>query len=74
MTWKINPSLNYFVSNLTAYTFQVNLLKTMLQTEDTFFTLAETCKKKCLIICDRGAMDATACQFRILYNYTLTNR
>ncbi|XP_033627672.1 TRPL translocation defect protein 14-like isoform X3 [Asterias rubens] len=43
-----------------AYTFQVNLLKTMLQTEDTFFTLAETCKKKCLIICDRGAMDATA--------------
>ncbi|KAG5881998.1 hypothetical protein JTB14_028599 [Gonioctena quinquepunctata] len=40
--------------------FQENLLKTMLQIEDTFFELGRTCKRNCLIICDRGAMDASA--------------
>lgn len=40
--------------------FQENLLKTMLQIEDTFFELGKTCKRDCLIICDRGAMDASA--------------
>lgn len=40
--------------------FQENLLKTMLQIEDTFFELGKTCKRNCLIICDRGAMDASA--------------
>ncbi|CAG9863849.1 unnamed protein product [Phyllotreta striolata] len=40
--------------------FQENLLKTMLQIEDTFFALGKTCKRNCLIICDRGAMDASA--------------
>ncbi|XP_038059692.1 TRPL translocation defect protein 14-like [Patiria miniata] len=43
-----------------SYFFQVNLLKTLLQAEETFFTLAEYCPKKCLVICDRGAMDPTA--------------
>lgn len=43
-----------------AYTFQENLLKTMLQIEDTYFALAESCGKNSLVICDRGAMDATA--------------
>uniref|UniRef100_A0A146LYV1 NadR/Ttd14 AAA domain-containing protein n=2 Tax=Lygus hesperus TaxID=30085 RepID=A0A146LYV1_LYGHE len=43
-----------------AYKFQENLLKTMLQIENTFFELAETCPRDCLIICDRGAMDASA--------------
>ncbi|KPM05014.1 hypothetical protein QR98_0034730 [Sarcoptes scabiei] len=28
----------------------------------TFFTLAQTCNRNCLIICDRGVMDATACK------------
>ncbi|CAH1990279.1 unnamed protein product [Acanthoscelides obtectus] len=32
----------------------------MLQIEDTFFELGRTCKRDCLIICDRGAMDASA--------------
>ncbi|XP_066253004.1 TRPL translocation defect protein 14 isoform X1 [Euwallacea similis] len=41
-------------------TFQENLLKTMLQIEDTFFELGKTCNRSCLIICDRGAMDASA--------------
>ena len=32
----------------------------MLQIEDTFFDLAETTERNCLVICDRGAMDASA--------------
>ncbi|XP_014245404.1 TRPL translocation defect protein 14 isoform X2 [Cimex lectularius] len=43
-----------------AFKFQENLLKTMIQIENTFFELAETCPRNCLIICDRGAMDASA--------------
>ncbi|XP_046679919.1 TRPL translocation defect protein 14 isoform X2 [Homalodisca vitripennis] len=42
------------------YKFQENLLKTMLQIENTFFELGESCSRDCLIICDRGAMDASA--------------
>ena len=40
--------------------FQANLLKTMLQIENTFFDLANKSQKNCLVICDRGAMDASA--------------
>ncbi|XP_071531626.1 TRPL translocation defect protein 14 isoform X2 [Panulirus ornatus] len=43
-----------------AVAFQENLLKSMMQIENTFFTLAETCRKNCLVICDRGTMDASA--------------
>jgi len=43
-----------------AFKFQENLLKTMLQIENTFFELAESCPRDCLVICDRGAMDASA--------------
>lgn len=43
-----------------AYKFQENLLKTMLQIENTFFELADSSDRNCLIICDRGAMDASA--------------
>ena len=39
---------------------QENLLKTMFQLEDTYFSLASTQKRNCLVICDRGAMDASA--------------
>lgn len=42
--------------------FQENLLKTMIQIENTFFDLAATCQKNCLVICDRGVMDASACK------------
>lgn len=50
---------------LTAYSFQENLLKTMLQIESTFKDLAVSMSSSnnCLIICDRGAMDATACWY-----------
>lgn len=34
----------------------------MISIERTFFSLAQTCKRNCLIICDRGVMDATACK------------
>lgn len=47
---------------VTGYKFQENLLKTMLQIENTFFELGESCSRDCLIICDRGAMDASACE------------
>lgn len=40
--------------------FQENLLKTMIQIENTFFELGRTSQRNCLIICDRGAMDASA--------------
>ncbi|XP_026501676.1 TRPL translocation defect protein 14 isoform X2 [Vanessa tameamea] len=43
-----------------AMKFQENLLKTMIQIENTFFELGRTCQRNCLIICDRGAMDASA--------------
>ena len=40
---------------------QENLLHTMLQIEDTFFDLANGNKdRNVLVICDRGAMDASA--------------
>jgi len=40
--------------------FQENLLKTMFQLEDTYFSLATTQRRNCLVICDRGAMDCSA--------------
>lgn len=40
--------------------FQENLVKVMIAMERTFFTLASTCKQNCIIICDRGIMDAKA--------------
>ncbi|XP_072745569.1 TRPL translocation defect protein 14 isoform X2 [Anoplolepis gracilipes] len=45
---------------LEAFKFQENLLRTMIQIENTFFQLGESCSRNCLIICDRGAMDASA--------------
>ncbi|XP_025190370.1 TRPL translocation defect protein 14-like [Melanaphis sacchari] len=41
-------------------TFQSNLLKSMLRIEQTYFELGKTCDQDCLIICDRGVMDAAA--------------
>lgn len=43
-----------------AYRFQENLLKTMMQIENSYFDLAQSAQKNCLIICDRGLMDASA--------------
>ncbi|XP_058466103.1 TRPL translocation defect protein 14 isoform X2 [Malaya genurostris] len=43
-----------------AYKFQENLLRTMIQIENTFFELGKSCTRNCLIICDRGVMDASA--------------
>ena len=40
--------------------FQANLLKTMMQIENSFFDLAKASSRNCLVICDRGAMDASA--------------
>lgn len=57
-----------------ALQFQENLLKTMVAIEDTYFSLAETCKRNCLVICDRGTMDAAACKFaNILANTKITS-
>lgn len=46
-----------------AFKFQENLLKSMLSIENTFFDLGETCSRDCLIICDRGAMDVSSCEY-----------
>jgi len=43
-----------------AIQFQENLLKTMIQIENTFFTLAESFNRDCIVICDRGTMDPSA--------------
>lgn len=43
-----------------AYRFQENLIRTMVQIENTYFDLAASCNKNCLVICDRGIMDASA--------------
>jgi len=40
--------------------FQENLLRTMIQIENSFFALAEASERNCLVICDRGSMDASA--------------
>lgn len=39
------------------YTFQENLIRTLLQLEQTFFDLAATSKRDTIVISDRGAMD-----------------
>ncbi|XP_037883494.1 TRPL translocation defect protein 14 isoform X2 [Glossina fuscipes] len=43
-----------------AYKFQENLIRTMIQIENTYFELGKSSKRNCLIICDRGVMDASA--------------
>lgn len=43
-----------------SYKFQENLLKTMMQLENTYFDLANSLNQNCLVICDRGVMDASA--------------
>ncbi|XP_044731899.1 TRPL translocation defect protein 14 isoform X2 [Chrysoperla carnea] len=48
------------LSEQEALKFQENLLRTMMQIENTFFELGRSSTKNCLIICDRGAMDASA--------------
>lgn len=48
------------LSSEEASKFQENLLKTMIQIENTFFELGRSSQRNCLIICDRGAMDASA--------------
>lgn len=45
-----------------AFHFQENLLRTMVQIENTYFDLGCTGRQNCLIICDRGTMDASACK------------
>ncbi|ODN05751.1 hypothetical protein Ocin01_00933 [Orchesella cincta] len=40
--------------------FQEELLRTMIQIENTFFSVAEALNRDVLIVCDRGTMDASA--------------
>lgn len=51
--------------------FQENLLKTMISIETTFFDLAAGCKQNCLVICDRGTMDAAAYMTKKSFDKTL---
>ena len=45
-----------------AFGFQCNVLKTILQLEETFFEMADQDQGDVLIICDRGTMDPSACE------------
>lgn len=47
---------------LSADKFQLNLIKTLMQIEQTYFDLADMCPTNCLVICDRGVMDPSACK------------
>ena len=60
MNGEIITKYPYFF--ITAYKFQENLIRTMKQIEDTYFELADSCQHNCLVICDRGIMDASACK------------
>jgi len=40
--------------------FQEHLVETMMAIEETYFSMAEKCQQNCLIIADRGTMDASA--------------
>ena len=53
--------------------FQANLLKTMIQIENSFFDLASSGgNQNCLVICDRGTMDASAFVSREQWDHILT--
>ncbi|KAH9525729.1 TRPL translocation defect protein 14 [Bulinus truncatus] len=43
-----------------AFTFQEDIIKTMMRVEDTFYHLAEERRANVLLICDRGLMDGSA--------------
>ncbi|KAF6020956.1 hypothetical protein EB796_020759 [Bugula neritina] len=49
--------------------FQQNLIKTMMQIEQTYFDLAEMSNANCIVICDRGVMDPSACTYQISPSY-----
>ncbi|XP_030375948.1 TRPL translocation defect protein 14 isoform X3 [Scaptodrosophila lebanonensis] len=48
------------LTDIEAYKFQENLIRTMVQIENTYFELGNSSTRNCLIICDRGVMDASA--------------
>jgi len=52
------------VFRFVAYKFQENLIRTMVQIENTYFELGNSSTRNCLIICDRGVMDASACKWK----------
>ena len=50
------------VSSIQAKDFQRNILKTTIQLETTVFEMAREDKKNVIVVCDRGAMDPSACE------------
>ena len=52
--------------------FQEHLVATMMALEDTYFSMAEKCTQNCLIIADRGVMDASAFIARDAWDKILT--
>ena len=52
--------------------FQEHLVATMMALEDTYFSMAEKCSQNCLIIADRGVMDASAFISREAWDKILT--
>jgi hypothetical protein len=50
----------YGLSREQRVVFQKNLMRIMVELEDSFFDLAKQCGKNAVVLCDRGAMDAKA--------------
>lgn len=46
----------------------------MIQIENTYFELGKSSAKNCLIICDRGVMDASACKCWSIVRATIIER
>lgn len=62
------------LSETQADKFQENVLLTILQLEKTYFDMAAEDHGNCLVVCDRGAMDASACELlHILFLVIIAN-
>ena len=58
--------------SVAAFNFQQNVIKTMMQVENTFHSLAERRRQNVLLICDRGVMDGSACEFSLSLLFLLS--
>ena len=67
---KIHLCLNWIIYQV--LDFQEHLVATMMALEETYFSMAEKCSQNCLIIADRGVMDASAFISREAWDKILT--
>ena len=61
----LHSKLLYVFPMFSADTFQGNVLQTIMQLEKVYFDLAEQEEENVIVVCDRGAMDPSACTARV---------